>query len=195
MLLGLVARLSATFFVGEPACYDQAWLDASVAYAEQATITVFILKALPVFSRPIVALLLPSYWASLSWARKGVDILVPIIKVRRESEISSSFAKSYDFLQGMIDTANKHDGDPVRLAQRALIMGLASIHLTTMAAAHVIHDLCAMPEYIEPLREEIVDALAEDGGWGKPTTARLVKMDSFLKESQRLSPPSLCMEL
>ena len=91
----------------------------------------------------------------------------------------------------MINSANDHDGHPKKLARRALIMGLASIHLTTLAAAHVIYDLCARPEYIEPLREELVEALQQDEGWDRPTTARLAKMDSFLRESQRLSPPSL----
>lgn len=198
LLLAMVARLSATVFVGKPACHDEAWLEASTKYAEQATITVFILKTMPVFLRPIVSLVLPSYWAASAWVRKGVEILVPIIQARRNAEKTDSstpedFQRPKDFLQGMIDTANDHDGDSEKLACRALIMGLASIHLTTLAAAHVIYDLCAWPEHIEPLREELVQALKQDGGWDKPTTARLAKMDSFLKESQRLSPPSLRM--
>lgn len=81
------------------------------------------------------------------------------------------------------------------LARRALIMGLASIHLTTMAAAHVIYDMCAMPEYFEPLRAELIDALTEHGGWGKMRVNKMRRMDSFLRESQRLSPPSLCIPL
>jgi hypothetical protein len=64
VLLAMVARLLATVLVGEPACHDETWLEASTKYAEQATITVFILKILPVFLRPIVGLVLPSYWAA-----------------------------------------------------------------------------------------------------------------------------------
>ena len=190
----MVSRLSATVFVGEPACHEDAWLQASTKYAEQATITVFILKTMPVFLRPIVSLVLPSYWAASSWVRKGVEILVPIIQARRNAEKTDpDFHRPKDFLQGMIDSAIDHDGHPEKLARRALIMGLASIHLTTLAAAHVIYDLCARPEYIEPLREELLQALKQDKGWDRPTTARLAKMDSFLRESQRLSPPSLRM--
>ena len=190
----MVSRLSATVFVGEPACHEDAWLQASTKYAEQATITVFILKTMPVFLRPIVSLVLPSYWAASSWVRRGVEILVPIIQARRHAEKADpDFHRPKDFLQGMIDSANDHDGHPEKLARRALIMGLASIHLTTLAAAHVIYDLCARPEYIEPLREELLQALKQDKGWDRPTTARLAKMDSFLRESQRLSPPSLRM--
>ncbi|KAL8949001.1 MAG: hypothetical protein Q9222_004857 [Ikaeria aurantiellina] len=60
-----------------------------------------------------------------------------------------------------------------------------------MAALHVLYDFCEHPEYISQLREEIDHALIEDGGWRKSTPGKLWKLDSFMKESQRLSPPSL----
>ena len=107
LLLTTVARLSATVFVGKPAYHDDAWLDASTKYAEQATMTVFILKTTPVFLRAIVSLALPSYWAASAWVRKGVGILVPIIQARRNAEkTDSNFQRPKDFLQGMIDIAN-----------------------------------------------------------------------------------------
>lgn len=144
----------------------------------------------------MVALLLPSYWHSIAWVRKGTDILIPIIHARRDAKKNNpDFQKPIDFLQGMIDMANERDGKPDKLARRALIMGLASIHLTTMAAAHIIYDICAAPEYFEPLREELVNALGEDGAWDKTTANKLRKMDSFLRESQRMSPPSLCTDM
>jgi hypothetical protein len=71
-----------------------------------------------------------------------------------------------------------------------------------MAATHVIFDLAARPEYIQPLRDEIQQVIDEDGqdtdGDGfvklkKMSMTKLRKMDSFVKESQRLSPPSVGM--
>ncbi|KAF3062198.1 Ent-kaurene oxidase [Daldinia childiae] len=57
-----------------------------------------------------------------------------------------------------------------------------------MAITHVIFDLCAMPEYIEPLRSEAQAALIKDDGkWQFSTIKRLRRLDSFLKESQRLN--------
>ncbi|KAJ8066894.1 hypothetical protein OCU04_004279 [Sclerotinia nivalis] len=57
-----------------------------------------------------------------------------------------------------------------------------------MALTHVIFDLCAMPEYIEPLRFEALSALAEDNGeWKLSTIKKLRRLDSFLKESQRVN--------
>lgn len=69
-----------------------------------------------------------------------------------------------------------------------------------MALSQVVFDLAARPEYIKGLREEIKEALTEDGydidGEGftklkKSSYTKLRKLDSFLKESQRLSPPGI----
>ena len=39
-----------------------------------------------------------------------------------------------------------------------------------------------------PLREEVEEALAAEGGeWNRNTVAKLVKIDSFLRESQRIN--------
>ena len=57
-----------------------------------------------------------------------------------------------------------------------------------MAATHALFDLCAMPEYIEPLRSEAEAAIEESNGeWQFSTIKKLRQMDSFLKESQRLN--------
>lgn len=57
-----------------------------------------------------------------------------------------------------------------------------------MAVTHAMFDLCAMPEYIEPLRIEAQTALAEDNvQWQSSIIKKLQRLDSFLKESQRLN--------
>lgn len=69
-----------------------------------------------------------------------------------------------------------------------------------MASTHAIFDLISHPEFIAPLREEIDQVTAEDGyeidGSGKKNLkkqsfAKLKKLDSFLKESQRFRPSGL----
>ena len=47
--------------------------------------------------------------------------------------------------------------------------------------------MAAYPEVIEPLREEIEELITEHG-WSKDGLDSMVKLDSFLKETQRLSP-------
>jgi hypothetical protein len=69
-----------------------------------------------------------------------------------------------------------------------------------MATAQAIFDLAARPEYIQPLRDEFQQVIDEDGqdldGEGflklkKMSMPKLKKLDSFLKETQRLSPPGV----
>lgn len=61
-----------------------------------------------------------------------------------------------------------------------------------MEMAQAVFDLVAHPEYIDPLRNEVKRVRASDGNeWTKAGIAKLVKMDSFMKESQRFRPPGL----
>jgi cytochrome P450 len=66
-----------------------------------------------------------------------------------------------------------------------------------MTLSQAVYDLASKPEYIKMLREEIQHVIAEDGqdvdGEGfvklkKTSFAKLRKLDSFVKESQRLAP-------
>ena len=58
--------------------------------------------------------------------------------------------------------------------------------------AQAVFDLVAHPEYISPLRDEVKQVKAFHGNaWTKASIAKLVKMDSFMKESQRFRPPGL----
>jgi cytochrome P450 len=55
-----------------------------------------------------------------------------------------------------------------------------------------LYDLASKPEYIQPLREEILAALKEsDGIFTKDALYSCKLLDSFVKESQRLNPISL----
>jgi hypothetical protein len=50
---------------------------------------------------------------------------------------------------------------------------------------HAIFDLMMRPELMQPLREEAERVVAEEG-WTKNTVNNMVKIDSFLRETQRL---------
>ena len=59
-----------------------------------------------------------------------------------------------------------------------------------MTLTNVLYDLAAHPEYADILREEIQRISAEEpsGKLRKKTMPKLRKLDSFIKESQRVSP-------
>ena len=53
---------------------------------------------------------------------------------------------------------------------------------------HALYHLAARPGWIAPLRQEAESAIGEEG-WTKNAMGKLVKTDSFLRESLRLHGP------
>ena len=56
---------------------------------------------------------------------------------------------------------------------------------------YVLYDLATHPECVQPMRDEVEAALQEDG-WTQATIGKLSKVDSFVKESLRLSVIDAC---
>jgi hypothetical protein len=48
-----------------------------------------------------------------------------------------------------------------------------------------LYRLLSNPEYIEPLRQEVEAVVAEEG-WTKASIDKMHKIDSFLRETQRM---------
>ncbi|KAH8199170.1 hypothetical protein TruAng_006639 [Truncatella angustata] len=59
-----------------------------------------------------------------------------------------------------------------------------------MSATHALFDLCAYPEYIGVLREEVLGVVKRHG-WTLTGVNDMKILDSFLKESQRVNHPGL----
>ncbi len=81
-------------------------------------------------------------------------------------------------------------------------MNLGAIHTTSMVLSNLkvqkqplnvsfqvfktaVYALAAHPEYVEILRTEVESAIAEEG-WTKAAVGKMDRLDSFLKEAQRL---------
>ena len=52
---------------------------------------------------------------------------------------------------------------------------------------HALFYLAALPEYIAPLRAEVEEVIEREG-WSKEGLDKMHKVDSFIKESQRMNP-------
>lgn len=53
-------------------------------------------------------------------------------------------------------------------------------------STYILYDLATHPEYVQPMREEVEAALSDEG-WTHAAINKLSKVDSFIKESLRLS--------
>ncbi|KAL8672330.1 MAG: hypothetical protein Q9224_007583, partial [Gallowayella concinna] len=195
--LKIVARISARVFVGFPLCRNAEWLETSIQYTENVFRTVVALRLFPKVLQPLVSLFTPQAWKVPQNLHKAQKLIVPLVLERKRAQLTGdpNCPKHNDLLQWMMDAADEREGKPEKLAHRQLLLTLAAIHTSTMAATHVLFDLCARPEYIEDIRTEIVESITVNNGWQKQTLNGMPRLDSFLKESQRVTPPSLCQLL
>lgn len=192
VILRLTSFIAARHFVGFRLCENEEWLGTALCYTENAFKTIILLRIFPDWAKPLVSLFIPFSY-QVNWAlAKAKRIIVPLIEERRRCEASDDeYEKPEDFLQYLMDGATGNDARPDKLAHRLLILTLAAVHTTSMAATQALFDLCAHPEYSEVLRNEVVDVLRAEGGYTKQSLTYFKKLDSFIRESQRLNPPSL----
>lgn len=139
------------------------------------------LKNFPTFLRPIAKYFIPELAKVFRHFALAERLIIPILDERKQNE-----EPSVDLLQWMVDNA---EGRPKSvLSAINLHVAFAAIHTSAVAVTHIIYDLCAMPEYVKPLRQEIQDVLAEESGLTKKGFLKMSKLDSFMRESQRFNP-------
>ncbi|KIK72385.1 hypothetical protein PAXRUDRAFT_22046 [Paxillus rubicundulus Ve08.2h10] len=133
---------------------------------------------------PFVARFMKSVPGSV---RGCMDHLGPIIEERRKylEEYGEDWAdKPNDFLSWLMDTPEGSKSSIKDLTLRILFVTFAAIHTSSNSFTQALYNLAANPQYIQPLREE-VESVIKVGGWSKAALAKMRKVDSFLKESQR----------
>ncbi|KAL8915820.1 MAG: hypothetical protein Q9172_006633 [Xanthocarpia lactea] len=91
-------------------------------------------------------------------------------------------------LNWLVDIAEGSERNFPRLAHTETVLSLAGIHTMLLRQLSVIYDLTAHPEHMDGLRAEIASLAAD---WNKASYARLRKLDSFMRESQRMAPPTI----
>lgn len=68
-----------------------------------------------------------------------------------------------------------------------ITLSVAAIHTTSDLMTQVILDLASHPDVLAELRAELVDVLGSEG-WKKTALYGLKKLDSCIRETQRLKP-------
>ena len=185
----IIAQASGRMIGGLTLSRDQNWLRTSLDFTTDSFLAAQKLKSFPVYMRRIMSWIVPEMAAvrhHVSVARKTIK---PLLRSRQTQAADlGEEAKPVDLLQMLTDGARGSDRSHKFLAYTALAVSFAAIHTSASVPAHLVYDLCYRREYIEPLREEIVAMLREEGSFTKAGLSKLVKMDSFMKESQRFSP-------
>ncbi|KAK0121886.1 hypothetical protein ONS95_010164 [Cadophora gregata] len=206
-LTRVVALLSGRVFVGRPLSRDEEWIQATVMYTFYSMQAKNAVNAYHPYLRSIVAPFIPELQNLKEFRKRGAELLMPILQQQLAKENNEKIHRDdNDDEQGTMiswilnHTPKNQRSDPMVLGNNQMGLSMAAIHTTSMATTAAIYDLATYPEYIQPLRDEIQQVIGEDGqdvdGDGmmrlkKSSMPKLWKLDSFLKESQRFTPPQL----
>ena len=126
--------------------------------------------------------------------------LVPLIEQRKADLTGAQEDKSVnhnepgDLLQwNIVNSLNSQDcreWDSELIAKRCMATSFAAIHTTSTEATNVLFDIASSPPemgVLDSLREEAIHVYDESGRlWTKASLAKLVRMDSVIRESLRL---------
>ncbi|KAG5634812.1 hypothetical protein H0H81_000706 [Sphagnurus paluster] len=107
--------------------------------------------------------------------------LEPIIEERRRNMENMN-----DMLSWLMAEAEGDETSTRNLTLKILTVNFAAIHTSTMTFYHALFYLAEHPEYMEPMREEIEEVVDREG-WTHSAVKQMFKVDSFIKESQRLN--------
>jgi len=117
-----------------------------------------------------------------------VKLLGPIIDERQKylNEYGTEWDdKPNDLVSWLMDAAEGPELTAECLTTRVLVVNFAAIHSSSNLFTQALYRLAANPQYIQPLREE-VEGIVEKDGWSKVAVSKMRKVDSFLKECQRI---------
>ncbi|KAJ7060733.1 cytochrome P450 [Mycena amicta] len=182
----VVSRTTMRLFAGLPLCRDPDFLKLSIDYTISVVSRAQIIALFPEFMKPFIAPIFSSKNSSLRYALK---FLGPLLQERLEAE--KKYGKDRpdrpnDLISWLLDFAPEYERTVPAIALRLLAITMAAIHTPSMTITGALFDLAAYPEHITPMREEAERVVAAEG-WTKVALNGMHKIDSFLRESQRLS--------
>lgn len=193
ILVRIIALVSGRVFVGLPMSRTEEYIDCIIMYTMNVWYCVPDIRWYPEFLRWMTKYISPR----VIKVHKSLDIMKrlmkPIIEENLKHMEDKNTAPPNMCLWNLKNSTTDQRKNLDIQAQMQLSVSMASIHTTSMTVTNAIFDLAARPEYIQPLREEIKQVKASETTpyFSKSSMPRLKQLDSFIKESHRISPISL----
>jgi cytochrome P450 len=200
--MDMIPTLTNRMLLGKPLCRERRYLDAVLSFTMDCIRTQSIMFIVPKALHPAVGTLLSlttkyHYWLSSKFTLPLIkQRIVDITKKDAGDPEYKSWQEPSDFITWSYRTAQAEgrsdEMQPDRIAQRLMPINFASIHTTSLTAYDtMVNIMSAGSEVIQQLREEAHRILGEEGGWTKQGLSRMHRIDSAIRESQRVSPIAL----
>ncbi|KAF2173631.1 hypothetical protein M409DRAFT_61961 [Zasmidium cellare ATCC 36951] len=192
-VLEIVARASSRVFLGKKLARNRRLLVISKDHTIDMVMASEQLRLLPSVLRPVIYWLIPACTRLRKEVHDAKTLIVPEIAVIRNQmqqaiDSGAEPPKMTNAIAWMIEKSEGHDDADFVAGQLAL--SSAAIHTTSETLCRCIAQICETPEIVQPLREEIISVLAQEG-WSRTALPKLQLLDSFLKEVHRFRPLSL----
>jgi cytochrome P450 len=181
----VICRATNRIFVGAPLCRDYDYQTLNLTFAVNVVKFGLIISLFPEPLKPIVSRLLSNLPSQI---QQEIEFIRPMVEERftKMEEYGDEWDdKPNDMLMWLMSEAKGVERSVEGLARRLLTVNFAAIHSTSLTFTQVLYRLLANPEYVEPLRQE-VDAVIKEEGWTKAGIDKMHKIDSFLRETQRI---------
>lgn len=170
-------------------CRNEAWIEASKSYTVAAFTMVFKMAVLP----QALKFLVPWFSKEANVVQQHLTevraLLTPLLNQRKSIKAEArKNGKPEPVYNDMIDWYEQESqGVTYDPAIYQTVLSIAAIHTTSELLSHTVMLLADEPQYIEALREEIIQVLRTDG-LTKAALANLKLVDSTFKETQRFRP-------
>jgi len=190
----MITRLSTRLFTPE-LVRNEEWLKLANEYTVHFFTGAFILRMIPPILRPLLHWFLPITRQLRKDIADARRLLEPIIKERNrkkeEDEKAGRTPEQHNDAIQWVETISRTKGIPCDPVYVQLNYTLGAVHTTSVTFVNAVYDLIAHPEYQELLLEEIRAVSKEEPAWNKASLAKLKLMDSFMKESTRMTPVTM----
>ncbi|KAM7184927.1 Ent-kaurene oxidase [Rhypophila sp. PSN 637] len=186
MIVKLVVLSNAVSFFGNDLAKNETFMESALAYVEETLIGAEIVRLLPKFISPVLGRILSR---RIKNQEVVYNTLVPVAEQRclerDRKKLGHETPRHADCIQWIMETSPRaNPWTPMRIVHELMAIWFGSVHAVSTTITFAIHDLCLHPEYLEPIRHELLAGYAdfEKTGLGLPL------LDSFIKESARITP-------
>ncbi|KAG6856477.1 hypothetical protein H0H87_004056 [Tephrocybe sp. NHM501043] len=187
----ITARVTNRLFVGLPLCRNLDYLRLSMDWAVSVFIGAFFINFIPGILKPLSQQLVS--FRRRRYSHPGKVELKRIVTERvlldREYGVDRP-DRPNDAISWFYDGAVQRYPSEIivdDIVDRIMFLNFSAIHTSTNSLTNILYHLAEHPEiYLQPLREEASEAIAQYG-WTKTALLRMVKIDSFMRESERMN--------
>jgi cytochrome P450 len=202
-MMKIIPVFTNRMLVGLPLCRNQDYLNNMLGYTMDVIRGFLVFGLVPKMLHPIVGTIHSlgpkyHYWRLRKYTRPLAQKRLHDIRRKDAGDPEyKDWKEPNDFVTWTVRTAlsegRQDELDPGRIAIRIMPLNFAAIHTTALTGQGVLMDvLSADPSVLESLREEAERVYREEGGqWTKAGLSRMYRMDSAIRESQRVSAISL----